>query len=181
MGPDYIVSTSWPKITTLILACYFLSHFFNVYSLRDQWIRDGEGFLLIYSITSRSTFERIERFKDQLTRVKDTERLPVVLVGNKCDMAGQREVSREEGIVLARKLKCDFMETSAKTCVNVEKWVVFSANKVFFITLFLEHFTTWSVWYVTKRANSLQNLSSRRRARVVWFFRLCRRLVYIYV
>ncbi|KAG0778963.1 hypothetical protein G6F21_012777 [Rhizopus arrhizus] len=37
-------------------------------ALRDQWIRDGEGFLLVYSITSRSTFERIERFRNQIFR-----------------------------------------------------------------------------------------------------------------
>ncbi|KAJ3197228.1 Ras GTPase ras2 [Irineochytrium annulatum] len=94
----------------------------------DQWIRDGEGFLLAYSITSRSTFERIERFKDQIERVKDTDgthgTLPIVLVGNKCDKVGEREVSREEGSYLARKLSCDFLETSAKTCVNVEKFVL---------------------------------------------------------
>ncbi|KAJ1564413.1 Ras GTPase ras2, partial [Cladochytrium tenue] len=90
-------------------------------ALRDQWIRDGEGFLLVYSITSRSTFERIERFKEQLVRVKDTEAVPLMLVGNKCDKVGEREVSREEGVQMARRLRCDFLETSAKTCVNVEK------------------------------------------------------------
>ena len=44
-----------------------------------------------------------------------------MLVGNKCDKMGEREVSREEGAYMARKLRCDFIETSAKTCVNVER------------------------------------------------------------
>lgn len=48
--------------------------------LRDQWIRDGEGFLLVYSITSKSTFERVDRFKEQILRVKDTNSAPMVLV-----------------------------------------------------------------------------------------------------
>ncbi|KAF0382866.1 putative small G-protein Ras2 [Gigaspora margarita] len=90
-------------------------------ALRDQWIRDGEGFVLAYSISSRSTFERIERFHDQITRVKDTHKFPLMLVGNKCDKMTEREVSREEGMNMARRLKCDFIETSAKTCVNVER------------------------------------------------------------
>ncbi|KAI9601484.1 hypothetical protein H4Q26_001304 [Puccinia striiformis f. sp. tritici PST-130] len=34
-------------------------------ALRDQWIREGEGFVLVYSITARSTFERIERFRSK--------------------------------------------------------------------------------------------------------------------
>ncbi|RGB34856.1 Ras2-like protein [Rhizophagus diaphanus] len=90
-------------------------------ALRDQWIRDGEGFLLVYSISSRSTFERVERFRDQISRVKDTEDVPLMLVGNKCDKITEREVSREEGMNMARKLRCEFIESSAKTCVNVER------------------------------------------------------------
>ncbi|KAI9268294.1 small GTPase superfamily [Phascolomyces articulosus] len=90
-------------------------------ALRDQWIRDGEGFLLVYSITSRSTFERIERFRDQIFRVKDVDDVPLMLVGNKCDKVTEREVTREEGYAMAKRLACDFIETSAKTCVNVER------------------------------------------------------------
>ncbi|KAI8903445.1 small G-protein Ras2 [Powellomyces hirtus] len=90
-------------------------------ALRDQWIRDGEGFLLVYSITSRSTFERVERFKQQITRVKDTDSVPLMLIGNKCDKVAEREVSKEEGQHMARRLHCEFMETSAKTCLNVDK------------------------------------------------------------
>ncbi|SCV72581.1 BQ2448_4118 [Microbotryum intermedium] len=89
-------------------------------ALRDQWIREGEGFVLVYSITARATFERIERFRHQITRVKDSETIPVVLVGNKADRANEREVGREEGQALAKKLGCEFVETSAKTRLNLE-------------------------------------------------------------
>jgi len=91
-----------------------------IISLRDQWIRDGEGFLLVYSITSRSTFERVEKFRNQILRVKDSDRVPMVLVGNKCDIIDKREVSREEGYLMGKRLQCESFETSAKTCVNVE-------------------------------------------------------------
>ncbi|RHZ73549.1 hypothetical protein Glove_230g101 [Diversispora epigaea] len=90
-------------------------------AIRDQWIREGEGFLLVYSITSRSTFERIERFRDQISRIKDTESVPVLLVGTNCEKITEREVSREEGMNMARKLKCEFIESSAKTSVNVHR------------------------------------------------------------
>ena len=83
--------------------------------------RDGEGFLLVYSISSRSTFERVERFRDQIIRVKDSDTVPLMLVGNKCDKITEREVSREEGMNMAKKLRCEFIESSAKTCVNVER------------------------------------------------------------
>lgn len=82
---------------------------------------DGEGFLLVYSIAARSTFERIKRFRDQIVRVKDSENVPLMLVGNKCDRLTDREVSRDEGFQMSKILRCDFTETSAKTCVNVER------------------------------------------------------------
>ncbi|CAG8721834.1 30782_t:CDS:1, partial [Gigaspora margarita] len=82
---------------------------------------DGDGFLIVYSIATRSSFEKIERFHDQITRIKDTEQIPIVLVGNKSDKITEREVSREEGINMARRLKCAFIETSAKYGVNVDR------------------------------------------------------------
>ena len=110
-------------------------------ALRDQWIRDGEGFVLVYSISSRSSFARIQRFHSQIQRVKETAmagsptypgspisasapvfgQAPVMLVGNKCDRVTEREVSTQEGQALAKDLGCDFVEASAKNCVNVEK------------------------------------------------------------
>ncbi|EWC46930.1 protein ras-2 [Drechslerella stenobrocha 248] len=113
-------------------------------ALRDQWIRDGEGFLLVYSISSRSSFARIKRFHQQIMRVKDnvtsphtaasplgspvlsganpkSTQIPIMLVGNKSDRVTEREVSTQEGISLSKELDCLFVEASAKNCVNVEK------------------------------------------------------------
>jgi len=90
-------------------------------ALRDQWIRDCEGFVLIYSITTRTSFEQVSVFKDQVLRVKDVEKIPLMLVGNKCDLEDKREVSTQEGQDLARAFGASFKETSAKTRVNVEE------------------------------------------------------------
>lgn len=89
-------------------------------TLRDQWVREGQGFVLVYSIASRSTFDRLEVFRQSMRRVKRGDPI-FVLVGNKCDKTYEREVSREEGAALARQFGCDFIETSAKTAQNVER------------------------------------------------------------
>ncbi len=100
-------------------------------ALRDQWVRDGEGFVLVYSISSRSSFNRIQRFYNQIGRVKMvssstssaryTEHFPIMLVGNNCERTTEREVSTEEGHALAREFGCEFLEASAENCINVEK------------------------------------------------------------
>jgi len=64
-------------------------------AMREQYMRTGEGFLLVYSITSRQSFEEITTFQQQILRVKDKDYFPMVVVGNKCDLEGEREVSRE--------------------------------------------------------------------------------------
>jgi len=89
-------------------------------TLRDQWVREGQGFILVYSIASRATFERLDVFRQAMLKVKRQK--PVfMLVGNKSDKQLEREVSREEGAALARQFGCEFLETSAKTAQNVEK------------------------------------------------------------
>ena len=80
---------------------------------------EGQGFILVYSIVSRSTFNRLEVFRQSMLQVKRQK--PVfILVGNKCDKTYKREVSKDEGMALARSFGCPFMETSAKTAHNVE-------------------------------------------------------------
>lgn len=89
-------------------------------AMREQYMRTGEGFLLVYSITSRQSFEEIRVFQQQILRVKDKDYFPIIVVGNKCDLEGEREVSTEEGRKLARDFGCRFIETSAKSRINVE-------------------------------------------------------------
>ncbi|KAG6837029.1 hypothetical protein H0H93_015892 [Arthromyces matolae] len=89
-------------------------------TLRDQWVREGQGFILVYSIASRSTFDRLETFRQSMRRVKRGDPI-FMLVGNKCDKTYEREVSKDEGAALARQFGCEFIETSAKTAQNVER------------------------------------------------------------
>lgn len=64
-------------------------------AMREQYMRTGEGFLLVYSITSRQSFEEILTFQQQILRVKDKDYFPIIIVGNKCDLDAERQVSRK--------------------------------------------------------------------------------------
>ncbi|RYO85060.1 hypothetical protein DL766_005571 [Monosporascus sp. MC13-8B] len=108
-------------------------------SLRDQWIREGEAFLVVYSVTSRESFKTVQTFYNLINRVKENSAsthntfssaldvavslgsAPIMLVGNKTDRVTEREVSTVEGSALARNLGVDFLEVSSKTSFNVEK------------------------------------------------------------
>ena len=60
-------------------------------------MRSGQGFLCVYSITSHTSFEEIRAFREQILRVKDADRVPMVVVGNKCDLQAERKVTEQEG------------------------------------------------------------------------------------
>jgi len=55
-------------------------------------MRTGEGFLLVYSITSRNSFEEVSTFYQQILNAKDLDYFPVVIVANKCDLEFERQV-----------------------------------------------------------------------------------------
>ncbi|EFA79048.1 small GTPase [Heterostelium album PN500] len=88
--------------------------------VQDKSIRVGEGFICIYSITSKESFQRLKDLREKILWAKDSENIPMIIVGNKCDMEKDRQVPASEGKALADEFHCPFIETSAKTNTNVK-------------------------------------------------------------
>ena len=85
-------------------------------------MKNGQGFVLVYSITAQSTFNDLQDLREQILRVKDTDDVPLVLVGNKCDLEDERVVGKDQGMNLARQFNsCSFLESSAKAKINVNE------------------------------------------------------------
>ncbi|CAD6889095.1 unnamed protein product [Tilletia controversa] len=79
------------------------------------------GYVLVYSVDSHVSFEMIETIRDKILSYTGTETVPTVIVGQKCDLHMQRQVSEEEGKELAARLKCAWVETSAREGINVDE------------------------------------------------------------
>jgi len=90
-------------------------------AVRDSYMRTGDGFLCVYSVTLQASFDEAVSLHEHILRVKDAEEVPFVLVGNKCDLEDAREVKFEKGQSLATDLSCPFLEASAKTRYNVDE------------------------------------------------------------
>jgi Ras-related protein Rap-1A len=87
--------------------------------MRDLYLKVGEGFVMVYSITAQSTFKDLLELHEQIIRVKETRDIPMILIGNKVDLEAERCVSKDQGINLAKTFNCAFMEASAKVKINV--------------------------------------------------------------
>jgi len=89
--------------------------------MREQYIRTGVGFLLIYSIAQKDSYSALEEYRAHILRVKGSSNHPIVLIGNKCDLESQRQVTTDDGKNMAKRFGCSFYETSAKDRINVEE------------------------------------------------------------
>ncbi|GAA5983140.1 hypothetical protein JCM10908_000171 [Rhodotorula pacifica] len=80
------------------------------------------GWILVYSVSSRSSFEMCSIIREKILNYTGREKVPMVLVGNKSDLAVQRQVTKEEGAALAANWGLtSFVETSARTGENVNR------------------------------------------------------------
>jgi len=71
-------------------------------SMRSQYMRQGQGYVLVYSVTDKASWEKTREFYDEVVRAKGgKENVVLVLVGNKCDLKDDRQVSEDEGKKLA--------------------------------------------------------------------------------
>ncbi|XP_070536641.1 GTP-binding protein RAD-like [Ptychodera flava] len=86
----------------------------------DRYLADGDAYLLVYSITSRQSFQRANELRFKLRRSKDSENVPIIIVGNKTDLERSREVTYEEGRHFAASFNCKFIETSASLGHNID-------------------------------------------------------------
>jgi len=96
--------------------------------MRGQYIRTGAGFILVYSVASKSSYQTVSELRKQILMIKERADYPIILLGNKADLDEQdRRVTYEQGQELASSWVCGFFETSAKTRLNVEEsfdWLV---------------------------------------------------------
>jgi len=93
-------------------------------SMQKSYLQQGEGFILVYSVTDRDSFEAIDNFYENARNAKG-DNLILVLVGNKCDLSDEmREVSYPDLEAKAQKwdiAKGLYFEASAKTRYNLEE------------------------------------------------------------
>jgi len=88
-------------------------------AMRDQYMRTGEGFLIVFAVNNAKSFEDVTAYREQIKRVKDADDVPMVLIGNKCDLP-TRSVDLNNVKDMAKCFNIPFIETSAKTRMGVD-------------------------------------------------------------
>ncbi|XP_037353289.1 GTP-binding protein REM 1 isoform X1 [Talpa occidentalis] len=95
------------------------AHRQNESGSHESCLQVGSAYIIVYSIADRGSFESASELRIQLRRTHRADHVPIILVGNKADLARCREVSVEEGRACAVVFDCKFIETSATLQHNV--------------------------------------------------------------
>lgn len=88
-------------------------------SITHAYYRDAHALLLLYDVTSKTSFDNISAWLAEINEYAQDD-VVIMLIGNKSDMAGERAVRKEDGESVAREFGVGFLETSAKTAMNVD-------------------------------------------------------------
>ena len=99
-------------------------------NMQDMWISFGEGFLLVFAINDKESFNLIKSKHDRILRGKHGVKCPILLVGNKQDLENERQVNYSEAKEMADKWGIEYIETSAKTNFNCKEAFEMLAQKI---------------------------------------------------
>jgi len=89
------------------------------YSIFPNQYAAIHGYVLVYTVTSKTSFEMVQVINDKILNAAGRNKVPRILVGNKKDLILERQISEAEGKELAHKWDCAFVETSAKHNENI--------------------------------------------------------------
>jgi len=117
IGVDFKVKTVKVNGDKVKLAIWDTAGQERFRTLTPSYYRGGQGVIVVYDVTNRESFTKIENWLTELETYSTNQDLVKMLVGNKCDLEshGERAVSKEEGLKTARKHQMMFIEASAKT------------------------------------------------------------------
>ena len=90
-------------------------------TMLDTWINAADGFILVYSIDNKESFESTKTRYERILKLKNEQKASIIIAGNKCDLEENRKVSKEEAENFCLTNKISFMETSALKTINVKE------------------------------------------------------------
>lgn len=87
--------------------------------MKEHYMRTGEGFLIVFAVNDARSFDDWVTYREQINRVKDADKVPMVLVGNKSDL-NERQVDIRSAREMAKLYALPFVEASALTRMGVD-------------------------------------------------------------
>ena len=98
-------------------------------AITRNYYKGASGIILIFDVTNNKSFENIKKWMNEI-KEEISEKVSIVLIGNKIDNTAERKISKEQGEKLAKDYEVAFFETSAKTGEGVNESVLYLVQKI---------------------------------------------------
>ena len=99
-------------------------------AITRNYYKGASGIILIFDVTNVKSYENIKKWINEI-KEEISEKVKIVLIGNKIDNVQERKISKEQGDKLASEIGVKFFETSAKTGEGINESVFFLVKKIF--------------------------------------------------
>lgn len=133
-------------------------------TITTAYYRGAMGIMLVYDITNEKSFDNIRNWIRNIEEHASSD-VEKMIIGNKCDMNDRRKISKERGSALALEYNVKFMETSAKSSVNVEESFIQLTRD---IKMKMDKKTEGSAGGNRSRDNNVQDLSNHKKKSSGW-------------
>ena len=99
-------------------------------AITSAYYKGAKGAFVVYDITRKQSFDNVDRWINELKAAAD-KKLSIIIIGNKCDLEDQRQVTKEQAEEKAKTNEVAFMETSALSGEHLDKAFEKMMNEVF--------------------------------------------------
>lgn len=96
----------------------------------NRYYKGSRGIILVFDITNYDSFENLYNWMNDINENSDNFFIPIILVGNKCDLVDKREVPESEIIEFCNELDIDYIEVSAKEKINLDNIFISVNNEI---------------------------------------------------
>ena len=129
IGAAFLTQTVNLDDTTVKFEIWDIAGQERYHSLAPMYYRGAQAAIVVYDVTNQDTFARAKSWVKELQR-QASPSIVIALAGNKADMASKRMVEYDEAQSYAEENSLLFMETSAKTAMNVNEMFLAIAKKL---------------------------------------------------
>ena len=99
-------------------------------AITSAYYKGAKGAFVVYDITRKGTFESVDKWVSDLKATAD-KKITLLLIGNKCDLEDQRQISKDQAEQKAKSFDIAYLETSALSGENLEKAFEMLVNEVY--------------------------------------------------